>query len=99
MRRNVKIQLTPIILSTWTKMTKSPKLLMNPQAHLNQIPKLLRMKKKKTPKKSEISDSKTKVQKKRLGSTGPVVKLKTINDCKEVRSNYGMKDETDSTVK
>ena len=50
-------------------------------------------------KKSEISDSKTKVQKKRLGSAGPVVKLKTINDGKEVRSNYGMKDETDTTVK
>ena len=52
-----------------------------------------------SPKKSEIFDSKTKVQKKRLGSTGPVVKLKIVNDGKEVRSPYEKKDYTDTTVK
>ena len=81
------------------KMTKSPKLLMNSSSTSESDSKITEDEKDRSTKKSEISDSKTKVQKKRLGSTGPVVNLKTINDGKEVRSNYGIKGETDATVK
>ena len=52
-----------------------------------------------SPKKSEISDTKTKVQKKRLGLTGPVVKLNTMNVGREGRSAYERNNDTDTKVK
>ena len=66
MTQNVKIHLTLIILSTWMKMTKSSKLLMKPQEHLNQILKLLRMKMMKVQKNQKFLIPKPRSRKKDL---------------------------------